>query len=48
MATTISGGPAGINTAATTVGPAGITFGDATVQTTAAVTGATGVPVLNA
>ena len=35
MATTISGGAPGVNTAAATVGPAGITFGDATVQTTA-------------
>jgi len=36
MATTISGGAPGVNTAAATLGPAGITFGDATVQTTAA------------
>lgn len=52
MATTISGTsgvttPAVVDTGPLSVGPQGITFGDSTVQTTAAVTGATGVPVLN-
>ena len=46
MATTISGGAPGVNTASATVGPAGITFGDSTTQTTAAVTGATGVNLI--
>lgn len=52
MATTISGTsgvttPAVVDTGPLSVGPQGITFGDATVQTTAAVTGANGNVVLN-
>ena len=35
-----------VNAASIAIGPGGITFGDASVQTTAAAAGATGVPVL--